>query len=717
MKKIFGAAGLVLLFVILLADYVNHHRPAQPLFDRLDRPTATFAFNDYTFSRDRLQLTFSPRQHPKITIPFSQTLSFWKRLRIQIDEIHGVSSLILYYRLAGDSNFSRKQRIYQETTGSIAADYDFLLPPGDYTSLRIDFIGAKASGSAVITDLALRDYSAFFYTESYFYLLALLILAALILPGSLIYCLSVDRDKVKGDDLLLLFFGGSILFYLLVYAAMELAHFCQLNAPSLAATVTVLLLALLGGTVVRKKRWLIFKQTLAQEKRSFAAVAIVTLICCLLFTRFVKEPFTFPSINWNTVNGEVTFSKFTGHDNMFQYVNGMAIADNEPFSKYYDDGQLGFGVQDREMLAGLIYGVAITLISAVSPYIGKSYLTYSLVGLCMNVMVIFPLIVLRRRYFGTGKDLLFILLLSLNTFVLPNYYFTWFKFSGAALFISGMLILLQYRQQTLAWLVAGLAFGLSTNMHAGNALGIPLIFLWIFFINAREKRRPGPKVLGQPILLTLVFILVNLPWSLVKSFFYPDQHVLLKFHYFPGPVADKGLAETISLFWQAHPLKEQLVYRFTNLFDSLRFEQFGAIYQTLTQENMLKMFYVWSNSEFLYWSVALYPIALIAVICFLVGEITARGGAKVNRRTIATAKGGEALGLLVIALLTIFGLILLSYHDYPDANYHLPMGVILVIHALCIGFGLSSGRLGRALLIGYGCLSFLRIGSLFIHFL
>ena len=721
MKKILVAVGFLLLFIILLVDYHNHYQPGQPLFDRLEKPTATHAIDTLTFSQDRLQLSFVPRHHPKITIAFSQHLEFYKRLRIQVDEIHGVRSILVYYQLAGDTGFVRHQRVQHAITDSTAANYDFLLPPGNYTKLRIDFIGAKASGSAFITDLQLREYSAFFYTESYLYLLVLIILASFILPGGLIYSLFVDREKVKSEDLLLFFFGGSLLFYLLVYAAIEVAHFLQFNAAKVAVTVSFLLLTLLVGALIRTQRWRIFLQTLAQEKRSFILVAIITLVCCLLFTRFVKEPFSFPSINWNTVNGEVTFSKFTGHDNMFQYVNGIAIADNEPFAKYYGDSQLGFGVQDREMLAGIIYGVAITLISVISPYISKSYLTYSLVGLCMNVMVIFPLIVLRRRYFGAGKDLLFVLLISLNTFVLPNYYFTWFKFSGAALFISGLLILLQYRQQTLAWLIAGLAFGLSTNMHAGNALGIPLVFLWLLFLNFREKGLPINKMLWQPILLSSVFILVNLPWALVKSHYYPDQHILLKFHYFPGPISDKGMAETISLFLQAHPLSEQIVYRFTNLFDSLRFEQFAEIYHTLAKDGLLNMFYVWSNSEFLYCSVALYPITLIAFICVLAGKIKAKRGMGVTLPQAGAERGGiagrEALGLLAMALATIVVLILLSYHDYPDANHHLPMGIILVIHALCIGYSLNCGRIGRVLLISYGCLSFWRIGSLFIHFL
>jgi hypothetical protein len=77
----------------------------------------------------------------------------------------------------------------------------------------------------------------------------------------------------------------------------------------------------------------------------------------------------------------------------------------------------------------------------------------------------------------------------------------------------------------------------------------------------------------------------------------------------------------------------------------------------------------------------------------------------------------EFAALLTVAFITVGGLVFLSYHDYPDANYHLPMGIILIIHSLLIGFSLNSGNIGKVLLLAYGCLSLWRIGSLFLHFL
>ncbi len=361
-------------------------------------------------------------------------------------------------------------------------------------------------------------------------------------------------------------------------------------------------------------RMAILLRLLAAEKKAWIAAAALSVICGILATGFVREPFSFDSINWDTIDGEVVFSHFTGHDNMFQYVNGMAIADNEPFTKYYEHGKLMAGVQDREILAGVVYSVFRTLMSAVSPSMGQSYLAYTLFGLCMNLMVIFPLIVLLRRYFRHCSEYLFILLLSLNTFVLANLYFTWFKFSGAALFVSGTLLLLRERKSLASWLFAGIAFGLATNMHAGNALGIPLIFLLIIYLNYREDGLLARTTIAFPLLLFAVFVLVNMPWTMVKSLSYPDSHILFKHHYLPGSTSDQSLFSAATTFFGNHPPAEQLRYRLLNLYDSLRFAEFHKIFINFGKETTNQLFYRWSNSEFSFFSIAIYPMLLIALI-------------------------------------------------------------------------------------------------------
>jgi hypothetical protein len=487
--------------------------------------------------------------------------------------------------------------------------------------------------------------------------------------------------------------------------------------PRVPVSLSLLaLLVALALLLFRTNRLALLRRLLIAEHRVFVAALALSVLCGILLTGFVRDPFSFDAINWDTVDGEVIFCDFTGHDNMFQYVNGMAIANNEPFSTYYADGKLMAGVQDREMLAGIIYAVFRILISAVSPDMGQSYLTYTIVGLCMNIMAIFPLVVLVRRYFGGGREWFFLLLLPLNTFVLANFYFTWFKFAGAALFVSGVVLLLRERKRSLAWLFAGAAFGLATNMHAGNALGIPLIFLLIVFMNAREDGMLSKTAVVFPLLLCIVFVLVNMPWAAVKSLYYPDYHTLFKFHYLPGATLDQDLFSAAVSFFQHHPLSEQLRYRLLNLFRSLRFSESCAIYSHFWTDSTNQLFYRWTNSEFFFFSIAIYPMLTIALINRIALRLRTRCHASANA-SISSPLRQEFAAVMTAAFLTVVSLMLLSYYKCPDCTNLLPMGIILMILTMLTGCNISSGTLSRCLLLIYGSLAAWRTASLFLHFL
>ncbi len=524
----------------------------------------------------------------------------------------------------------------------------------------------------------------------------------------MLHALFADRDRADSDASLLLFFSMSIAFYLFLYGILEASHYLGIDPRAPASLSLLAMLAALALLLFRTNRLALLRHLLISERQSFAAAFALAFLCGILLTGFVRDPFSFAAINWDTVDGQVIFCDFTGHDNMFQYVNGMAIANNEPFAKYYADGKLMAGVQDREMLAGLIYGVFRVLISAVSKDMGQSYVTYSLVGLCMNIMAIFPLIVLFRRYFGRGRECFLLAILSLNTFVLSNFYFTWFKFAGAALFVSGIAALLHDRKRLWAWLFAGAAFGLGSNMHAGNALGFPLFFLLIIFMNIREEGLLHRSAVVFPLLLCIVFVLVNVPWAVVKALYYPDYHALLKFHYLPGATLDQDLLSAAVTFFQNHPLPEQLRYRLLNLWDSLRFRDIYNLCSYFDQAKISKILYRWTDIEFYFFSTAIYPMLTIAVISRFAWRRTS---------LIADAVRQEFSAVLTVSFLTIGGLILLSYHDYPDATYHLPMGIILMILPLLTGYSISNGTFSRYLLLAYGSLAAWRTATLFIHFL
>jgi hypothetical protein len=421
----------------------------------------------------------------------------------------------------------------------------------------------------------------------------------------------------------------------------------------------------------------------------------------------VKTPFSFESINNNTIDEETVFSNFSGHDNKFQFINGKAIADNEPFSKYYSHQKLIYNVQDREILPGVVYSVYRIVFSTVSRYISESYLTYTLMGLCMNVMVVFPLIVLYRRYFSAKYQYIFIVILSLNTFVLPNYYFTWFKFSGAALFLAGFLILLRGRKKLMSWLAAGILLGLSSNMHAGNAMGIPVLFLWIIYLNAKEDGVFSPTVTIYPLLLTILFGVVNLPWSIVKSLYYPDNYALIRQHFFPGG-NEHGLFANFLSFMKSHPFNAQVEHRMGNFFNSFRFDSIAQLYEIYQEDNINVFVRIWNRKEFFFFALSVYPLALIASLAVAFKRIVSKTRSFIEVSS-ETSLRHERLVLFWLSMLIVLGIILLAYDEHPDVNHMLPMGIVLIIHTLLIGISLKSGLIGRMLMFTYAGCSLWRI--------
>lgn len=143
-----------------------------------------------------------------------------------------------------------------------------------------------------------------------------------------------------------------------------------------------------------------------------------------------------------------------------------------------------FMPEDREMLAGVVYAVFRSMGSVVSPFVGNSFMSYTIFGVAMNLMIIFPVIALIQRYVAIKSELFVILLILLlfgNAVFIVQSSMTWFKFSGAVLFLSSLLVLLRDRQHVATWLFAGFLFGLATNMHTSIAIGIPFYILWFVF--------------------------------------------------------------------------------------------------------------------------------------------------------------------------------------------------------------------------------------------
>ena len=702
---------------LLFCDYNNYSSPGISLFAQLQHPQQMNSIKSISDSSIGLKYEFDPNLDPYIVIDFKKKLSFFRYLRIQVHDQAGVDSLDIYQKLQGNPGFNPKHLSKRIIKSKPVAEYDFLLFPGRYDSLRLDFEGKHTEGSLAIQDVRLLDFSFFFYTESYFYLIGIAVFILIVLPGSMLYSLFIPRSHANSEDYLLQFFLYSLCFYTFLYCILELSLRLALPSRMIVGTSLVCLLSVLAVCLALKSRIELFKNLLHKERKSLIACIALVLACSFLLTRLSKEPFQFDNINWFTTHGDAIFCYFTGHDNMFQWINGKAIENNEPFSAYYGGRRQLYDVQDREMLPGVVFAVVRAVISAVSPHIGESFLVYSFVAIAMQIMVIFPLIVLVRRYYGNISEYFFVLILSLNNFVLANYYFAWFKFSGAALFLCGLTMLIRDKQSLFSWIFAGLAFGFSANMHAGNALGLPLIFLWCIFQMYQEKGQFSKELVLYPALLCLCFIAVNLPWAIVKSHYFPSHYTLIKEHYLPGQPLNRSLADSIKDFFSQHPISEQIVTRCSHLYHALRLEQLPHLFATWKQYGFLKFVESWCNSEFIYLAVSLYPLLTISFVIKMLEYIKEKFFEIRPNGVVILSQLREARSLSAISLGTIILLILASYHHYPDATHHLPMGVTLLFFALLIGYSMNKGRMGKILLLINAGIVLFRISYLFIEYI
>lgn len=340
------------------------------------------------------------------------------------------------------------------------------------------------------------------------------------------------------------------------------------------------------------------------------------------------------------------------------------------------------------MYPGALYAVFRAGMSALSPYVGESYLTYTLLGSCFNLMVLFPLLAFARKYFPDHSLLLFAAAISLNGFALTNYYFTWFKFAGAALFLSALFFLVNDHKKPTNWAAAGLLFGLGANMHGGNVLGIPLFFLLFVYRSVRTYTLRNWRWIIAAVLLIVVFALTNLPYSMVKQLYFTEQHTLFKTFFLAGLGHPDGLWTSVKLFFETIPLEQQLPVRLENLAQLFRVDPIIELVTLVGQAGWYDYTAKWNGLEFARLTLLFFPSFFFLALGWLYVRATG------HRRTAPPAgQKIPAPSVLIITGFLTFALIMFmnySRHATYFSHSH-PMGVILLIHLLLVGLILQCG--------------------------
>ena len=75
------------------------------------------------------------------------------------------------------------------------------------------------------------------------------------------------------------------------------------------------------------------------------------------------------------------------HDNAFQYLNGLAIAEDKRFKYFYYTNPLVkglfYGVEDRQTLPGAVFAIYRVIWAVFSPYVINTFAFFTIFGTCL----------------------------------------------------------------------------------------------------------------------------------------------------------------------------------------------------------------------------------------------------------------------------------------------------------------------------------------------
>ncbi len=653
-----------------------------------------------------MRVRIQGRADAYFVLPFARRVKN-EKLELRFRRLEKVRYISIYFGLAGEPFYeSRSAVISTAVPGSRSASHSYhvRLPDGDYDRIRLSLKSRDEYGDAIlesitVTPLELHDRARWVYA------IALGSAFLLLLPGALLYVV-LHGSRSYGTDFRVSLFAYSLLFYVVHYVLLIGA----LKVSSAHAHVVVVLgcvsaVAVLVTIVQRKSDWPRFAELVRDSWQELTAFVALLLMVSFALTYDANLPLE--NLFYTDISGPKTFGAFRAHDNVFQYLNGISIANDEPFEKYYGNHQLIYGVEDREILPGVVYAVFRALLSPLSPMLEKSYLVYTLLGIVMNLMIVFPAAAIARRYLGINNTLPFLLLFSVNAFVLGNYFITWFKLTAGALFLSGLFCMLEERSALRGWFKSGLFFGLAANMHAGSALGLPLFVLWGLMRRLRHAGRVSMRAVLAPVVFVIVFAVVIAPWAIVKRVYLNENHTLIKTHFLGGYSSPEGLGASARLFFDSVTLQEQASERLGRLKDAGRAVEIGELYRVYVEQGFKPFLHRWDQLEFTHIAILLYPMFLFVLFGWIYRKawpVGAMGNGTVDNHTSRT--------MLTLSMLTMIILALAHYGRHaPDITYHQPMGVLALAYIVLIGFVWHANRFIRAVYFAYVAFTAYRLAA------
>ncbi|MGA8262087.1 MAG: hypothetical protein WB783_17925 [Arenicellales bacterium] len=640
-------------------------------------------------------------------IPFPRRVS-GEKLEFRFRRLDNFRYFLVDFAPRGQ-RFLGRARINVDVPNRAGTVYYARIPDGNYGRIRLTFRSRNERGDAVLESIKVRPLGPWDY-RAWPYAITLGVAVLLLLPGALLYVL-LRRRALSESGLQVWVFAGSLVFYIVVYLCLT-GVLALGQSPSRAHLYTLVfaagLLSILLMEISRRRAWGDVAGLVRGSWQEVAAYMVLLLALCVILVHDANLPLQ--NMYFRHVAGPKTFGAFFAHDGMLQYVNGLAIADNTPFEKYYGGGQLIYGVADREMLPGIVYGAIRSIVAPLSSTLAGSYFVYTMLGVAMNLMIVFPAAAIARRFLGVSNTFLLLMLVSANAFMIGNYLITWFKMSAGALFLSGLYYLLRRRVSAGGWARSGLLFGLGANLHAGAVLGIPFFYLWALWRGFRERGFLSIRALAGPMVLVLVFAAAIAPWAVVKHLYFNEEYTEIKTHFLDGYSSPRGLAASARLFIEHTTVQQQYSRRLSNLETSFRLGQLPTFQAALHKRGLRGLLREWDKEEFNFLAYVLYPGALFAVVAWVYALRRRSAQDTVEPAGVEHTAPDRTGFLLWMSVATMVAVILAHYGRHPpDIVYHQPMGVLVLANMVLLGVVLRAPRGIRFAYYAYAAVALWRL--------
>jgi hypothetical protein len=633
---------------------------------------------------DRVQCLFDAGvERLGLSIPYPEVLQDQKRLRLTLAGFENVTAITLGY----PESQKVRERVYTPLIDPGQKIFRFGLQPSPADQLVLHFKRASPAQPASVTVQELAFESRGFFGSSTFFSLAFVSFAGLLSCIALFF-LALLRPWIPltPNQRLALFPLALVLGLFFCSVWLMVVHQLKAGPLALSAGLLLLLVASLRHRQVRRSLVLLARQMC---KPLLAYYLLILALSILIATRHDAPLY---DISWISIAYQKTYHAFTAHDNLFQYLNALALGTAQPFASLYQAPHLPYlfyGVEHRGILPGFLLAPLLFLLGHQGELAGGNFALFLIFGTALTATTIFPLYALWRRYRQDISPYWVFFLLSANGYVMVNYYYTWFKLLSGGLVLAGLYLLLSSSRKLSHWLLAGLCWGAATGMHAGAILALPALGLFVWLRGIFLHGKGLHPVLLAPGLLVLIFVASNLPWALVKAQYFPDDNSLVKEHFLNGHNNPDGLLASAQDFMQAEPWASQWAFRTQRLKESLRWPLVEKMLRNWSDNSLRKNFSLWLRFEFTFVAILLYPPLLLALsACILPGTSRLR-------------RSKELSALLGLAACALIGNIFIYFNKIhiPDLTWHLPAATLLLLYLGLFTVATGKGRAAAGLTV------------------